>query len=128
MSELLSTLDPRRTAFLTLDVQTALVGFYAKEDFLGAVRSLLACARNLNATGNSRQSRLPAGFSGGQREEPSLLSPAKNPDYAKMLNTPSCLMVYSRLGGAPRINESSQSPASVLLKALIWRFCSGRKA
>ena len=50
MSELLSTLDPRRTAFLTLDVQTALVGFYGKEDFVGAVRSLLACARNLNAT------------------------------------------------------------------------------
>ena len=50
MSELLSRLDPRRTAFLTLDVQTALVGFYAKEDFLGAVTSLLACARNLNAT------------------------------------------------------------------------------
>ena len=29
MSELLSKLDPRRIEFLTLDIQTALISFYA---------------------------------------------------------------------------------------------------
>ncbi len=87
MSELLSTLDPRRTAFLTLDVQTALVGFYAKEDFLGAVRSLLACARNLNATVIHVKVGFRPGFPEVSERNRLFSSLAKNPDYAKMLNT-----------------------------------------
>jgi nicotinamidase-related amidase len=87
MSELLSTLDPRRTAFLTLDIQTALVGFYAKEDFVGAVTSLLACARNLNATVIHVKVGFRPGFPEVSERNRLFSSLTKNPDYAKMLNT-----------------------------------------
>jgi nicotinamidase-related amidase len=87
MSELLSTLDPRRTAFLTLDIQTALVDFYAKEDFVGAVTSLLACARNLNATVIHVKVGFRPGFPEVSERNRLFSSLTKNPDYAKMLNT-----------------------------------------
>jgi nicotinamidase-related amidase len=87
MSELLSTLDPRRTAFLTLDVQTALVGFYAKEGFVGAVTSLLACARSLNATVIHVKVGFRPGFPEVSERNRLFSSLTKNPDYAKMLNT-----------------------------------------
>jgi nicotinamidase-related amidase len=87
MSELLSTLDPRRTAFLTLDIQTALVDFYAKEDFVGAVTSLLACARNLNATVIHVKVGFRPGFPEVSDRNRLFSSLTKNPDYAKMLNT-----------------------------------------
>jgi nicotinamidase-related amidase len=82
-----STLDPRRTAFLTLDIQTALVGFYAKEDFVGAVTSLLACARNLNATVIHVKVGFRPGFPEVSERNRLFSSLTKNPDYAKMLNT-----------------------------------------
>jgi len=82
-----STLDPRRTAFLTLDIQTALVGFYAKEDFVGAVTSLLACARNLNATVIHVKVGFRPGFPEVSERNRLFSSLAKNPDYAKMVNT-----------------------------------------
>jgi nicotinamidase-related amidase len=88
MSELLSTLDPRRTAFLTLDIQTALVGFYAKEeDFVGAVKSLLACARNLNATVIHVKVGFRPGFPEISERNRLFSSLTKDPDFAKMLNT-----------------------------------------
>jgi nicotinamidase-related amidase len=89
MSELLSTLDPRRTAFLTLDIQTALVDFYAKakEDFVRAVTSLLACARNLNATVIHVKVGFRPGFPEVSERNRLFSSLTKNPDYAKMLNT-----------------------------------------
>ena len=87
MSELLSTLDPRRTAFLTLDIQTALVGFYAKEDYVGVVTSLLACARNLNATVIHIKVGFRPGFPEVSERNRLFSSLTKNPDYAKMLNT-----------------------------------------
>ena len=87
MSELLSTLDPRRTAFLTLDVQTALVGFYANEDFVSTVTSLLACARNLNATVIHVKVGFRPGFPEVSERNRLFSSLTKNPDYAKMLNT-----------------------------------------
>ena len=87
MSELLSTLDPRRTAFLTLDIQTALVDFYAKEDFVGAVTSLLACARNLNATVIHVKVGFRPGFPEVSERNRLFSSLTKNADYAKMLNT-----------------------------------------
>ena len=89
MSELLSTLDPRRTAFLTLDVQTALVDFYAKEDafFVGAVTSLLACARNLNATVIHVKVGFRPGFPEVSERNRLFSSLTKNPNYPKMLNT-----------------------------------------
>ena len=87
MSLLDSTLDPRRTAFLTLDIQTALVGFYAKEDFVGAVTSLLACARNLNATVIHVKVGFRPGFPEVSERNRLFSSLTKNPDYAKMLNT-----------------------------------------
>lgn len=89
MSELLSTLDPRRTAFLTLDIQTALVGFYAKglADFLPAVTSLLACARNLNATVIHVKVGFRPGFPEISERNRLYSSFKNNPDYAKMLNT-----------------------------------------
>ena len=88
MSELLSTLDPRRTAFLTLDIQTALVGFYAKEeDFVRAVTSLLACARKLNATVIHVKVGFRPGFPEVSERNRLFSSLTKNPDYAKMLNT-----------------------------------------
>ena len=87
MNELLSTLDPRRTAFLTLDIQTALVDFYAKEDFVGAVTSLLACARNLNATVIHVKVGFRPGFPEVSERNRLFSSLTKNPDYAKMLNT-----------------------------------------
>ena len=89
MSELLSTLDPRRTAFLTLDIQTALVDFYAKakEDFVGAVKSLLTCARNLNATVIHVKVGFRPGFPEVSDRNRLFSSLTKNPDYAKMLNT-----------------------------------------
>ena len=87
MSELLSTLDPRRTAFLTLDIQTALVDFYAKEDFVGAVTSLLACARNLNATVIHVKVGFRPGFPEVSERNRLFSSLTKNPNYAKMLNT-----------------------------------------
>jgi nicotinamidase-related amidase len=87
MSELLSTLDPRRTAFLTLDIQTALVGFYAKEDYVGVVTSLLACARNLNATVIHVKVGFRPGFPEVSERNRLFSSLTKNADYAKMLNT-----------------------------------------
>ena len=87
MSELLSTLDPRRTAFLTLDIQTALVGFYANEDFVGPVTSLLACARNVNATVIHVKVGFRPGFPEVSERNRLFSSLTKNPDYAKMLNT-----------------------------------------
>ena len=87
MSELLSTLDPRRTAFLTLDIQTGLVGFYAKEGFVGAVTSLLACARKLNATVIHVKVGFRPGFPEVSDRNRLFSSLAKNPDYAKVLNT-----------------------------------------
>ena len=89
MSELLSTLDPRRTAFLTLDIQTALVGFYAKEDedYVGAVTSLLACARKLNATVIHVKVGFRPGFPEVSERNRLFSSLTKNSDYAKMLNT-----------------------------------------
>jgi nicotinamidase-related amidase len=89
MSELLSTLDPRRTAFLTLDIQTALVDFYAKakEDFVRAVTSLLACARTLNATVIHVKVGFRPGFPEVSERNRLFSSLTKNPDYAKMLNT-----------------------------------------
>ena len=87
MSELLSTLDPRRTAFITLDVQTALVGFYANEDFVSTVTSLLACARNLNATVIHVKVGFRPGFPEVSERNRLFSSLTKNPDYAKMLNT-----------------------------------------
>ena len=103
MSELLSTLDPRRTAFLTLDIQTALVGFYAKEaaaDFLRAVTSLLACARNLNATVIHVKVGFRPGFPEVSERNRLLSSLTKNPDYAKMLNT-EWLNLHSALEARP---------------------------
>lgn len=87
MSELLSTLDPRRTAFLTLDIQTALVGFYAKEDYVGVVTSLLACARNLNATVIHVKVGFRPDFPEVSERNRLFSSLTKNADYAKMLNT-----------------------------------------
>lgn len=89
MSELLSTLDPRRTAFLTLDIQTALVGFYAKQaaDFMRAVTSLLACARILNATVIHVKVGFRPGFPEVSERNRLFSSFTKNPEYAKMLNT-----------------------------------------
>ncbi len=87
MSELLSTLDPRRTAFLTLDIQTALVGFYAKEDYVGVVTSLLACARNLNATVIHVKVGFRPGFPEVSERNRLFSSLTKNADYAKMLST-----------------------------------------
>src|ERR1700733_992300 len=87
MSELLSTLDPRRTAFITLDVQTALVGFYANEDFVSTVTSLLACARNLNATVIHVKVGFRPGFPEVSERNRLFSSLTKDPDYAKMLNT-----------------------------------------
>lgn len=90
MSELLSTLDPRRTAFLTLDIQTALVDFYAKENkerFVGAVTSLLTCARNLNATVIHVNVSFRPGFPEVSERNRLFSSLTKNADYATMLNT-----------------------------------------
>ena len=100
MSDLLSTLDPRRTAFLTLDVQTALVGFYAKEDFVSAVTSLLACARNLNATVIHVKVGFRPGFPEVSERNRLFSSLTKNPDYAKMLNT-ELLNLHPALGARP---------------------------
>jgi nicotinamidase-related amidase len=90
MSEVLSTLDPRATAFLTLDIQTALVGFYAKEataEFVQTVRSLLACARDTNATVIHVRLGFRQGFPEVSERNRLLSSLTKNPDYVKMLTT-----------------------------------------
>jgi len=116
MSELLSTLDPRRTAFLTLDIQTALVDFYAKEDFVGAVTSLLACARNLNATVIHVKVGFRPGFPEVSERNRLFSSLTKNPDCAKMLNT-ELLKLHPALEARPE-EPVVASPASVLLKAL----------
>jgi len=89
MSEVLSTLDPRRTAFLTLDIQTALVGFYAKEDedFVGAVTSLLACARSLNATVIHVKVGFRPGFPEVSERNRLFSSLTRDLDYARMMNT-----------------------------------------
>ena len=89
MSELLSTLDPRRTAFITLDIQTALVGFYAKDDeeFTGAVTSLLVCARKLHATVIHVKVGFRPGFPEVSERNRLFSALTKNPDYAKMQNT-----------------------------------------
>lgn len=89
MSELLSTLDPRRTAFLTLDIQTALVGFYAKQaaEFISAVTSLLACARSLNTTVIHVKVGFRPGFPEVSERNRLFSSFTKNPEYARMLNT-----------------------------------------
>ena len=89
MSEVLSTLDPRRTAFLTLDIQTALVGFYAKGDFdfLPAVTSLLACARNLNAMVIHVKVGFRPGFPEVSERNRLFSSLTKDLDYARMMNT-----------------------------------------
>ena len=89
MSELLSTFDRGRTAFVTLDIQTALVGFYAKEvpDFLPTVTSLLACAHNLNATVIHVKVGFRPGFPEVSERNRLLSSLTQNPDYAKMVHT-----------------------------------------
>lgn len=89
MSELLSTFDPRRTAFISLDIQTALVSFYAKEapDFVPAVTSLLACARNVNATVIHVKVGFRPGFPEVSERNRLLSSLTKNPDYVKFVNT-----------------------------------------
>jgi nicotinamidase-related amidase len=88
MSEL-STFDRRRTAFITLDIQTALVGLYAKEapDFMPAVTSLLACARNSNAAVIHVKVGFRPGFPEVSERNRLLSSLTKNPDYAKTVNT-----------------------------------------
>ena len=124
MSELLSTLDPRRTAFLTLDVQTALVGFYAKEDFVGAVTSLLACARNLNATVIHVKVGFRPGFPEVSERNRLFSSLTKNADYAKMLNT-EWLNLHPALEARPdepvvakpRISAFEGTDLKVLLRA-----------
>ena len=124
MSELLSTLDPRRTAFLTLDIQTALVGFYAKEDFVGAVTSLLACARNLNATVIHVKVGFRPGFPEVSERNRLFSSLTKNPDYAKMLNT-EWLNLHPALEARPeepvvaksRISAFEGTDLKVLLRA-----------
>jgi nicotinamidase-related amidase len=124
MSELLSTLDPRRAAFLTLDVQTALVGFYAKEDFLGAVTSLLACARNLSATVIHVKVGFRPGFPEVSERNRLFSSLTKNPDYAKMLNT-ELLNLHPALGARPeepvvtksRISAFEGTDLKVLLRS-----------
>jgi nicotinamidase-related amidase len=124
MSELLSTLDPRRTAFLTLDVQTALVGFYAKEDFVGAVTSLLACARNLNAMVIHVKVGFRPGFPEVSERNRLFSSLTKNPDYAKMLNT-ELLNLHPALGARPeepvvaksRISAFEGTDLKVLLRS-----------
>lgn len=89
MSEPLSTFDPRTIAFLTLDIQTALVGFYAKEaaHFLSAVTSLLACARDLEATVIHVKVGFRPGFPEVSGRNRLLSSLTKNPDYIKLVNT-----------------------------------------
>ena len=124
MSELLSTFDPRRTAFLTLDIQTALVGFYAKEDFVGAVTSLLACARNLNATVIHVKVGFRPGFPEVSERNRLFSSLTKNPDYAKMLNT-ELLNLHPALEARPdepvvaksRISAFEGTDLKVLLRA-----------
>ena len=124
MSELLSTLDPRRTAFLTLDIQTALVDFYAKEDFVGAVTSLLACARNLNATVIHVKVGFRPGFPEVSERNRLFSSLTKNPDYAKMLNT-EWLNLHPALEARPdepvvakpRISAFEGTDLKVLLRA-----------
>ena len=124
MSELLSTLDPRRTAFLTLDIQTALVDFYAKEDFVGAVTSLLACARNLNATVIHVKVGFRPGFPEVSERNRLFSSLTKNPDYAKMLNT-ELLNLHPALEARPdepvvaksRISAFEGTDLKVLLRA-----------
>jgi len=124
MSELLSTLDPRRTAFLTLDIQTALVDFYAKEDFVGAVTSLLACARNLNATVIHVKVGFRPGFPEVSERNHLFSSLTKNPDYAKMLNT-ELLNLHPALEARPdepvvaksRISAFEGTDLKVLLRA-----------
>lgn len=48
---LISTLEPRRTAVLSLDIQTALVAIYAKDspDFMSTVPSVIAHCRKVHA-------------------------------------------------------------------------------
>ena len=124
MSELLSTLDPRRTAFLTLDIQTALVDFYAKEDFVGAVTSLLACARNLNATVIHVKVGFRPGFPEVSERNRLFSSLTKNPNYAKMLNT-ELLNLHPALEARPdepvvaksRISAFEGTDLKVLLRA-----------
>jgi nicotinamidase-related amidase len=126
MSELLSTLDPRRTAFLTLDIQTALVDFYAKakEDFVGAVKSLLTCARNLNATVIHVKVGFRPGFPEVSDRNRLFSSLTKNPDYAKMLNT-EWLNLHPALEARPdepviaksRISAFEGTDLSVLLRS-----------
>ena len=89
MSEPLSTFDPRTTAFLTLDIQTALVGFYAGQaaDFLSTVTSLLAFARNLKATVIHVKVGFRPGFPEVSERNRLFSSLTRNPDYVKLVNS-----------------------------------------
>ena len=87
----------------------------------------LACARNLNATVIHVKVGFRPGFPEVSQRNRLFSSLAKNPDYAKMLNT-ELFNLHLALGVRLEEPVVQQSPASVLLKALIWRFCSGRKA
>ena len=89
MSGPVPTFDPAITAFLTLDIQTALVGFYAKEaaHFLPAATSVLACARNSKATVIHVKVGFRPGFPEVSARNRLLSSLTNNPEYVKMVTS-----------------------------------------